>query len=512
MIKLNPREYQKAIFETAKNNNTLVVIPTGLGKTLIALLLAVERQKKFPGSKAVITAPTRPLVEQHYDSFKEQLPDLFAELTLFTGSIKASERRKLFERADIIFSTPQCIANDLKAGLYSLKDVSFLVIDEAHRCLKNYSYTSVVNYYKSQSENRLILGLTASPGYEEKKVKEICEHLDIREIEVRTRESDDVKKYLQELEFEKVDVEFPKEFLEIRVLLKMLFDRAVEQLKGRNLLFGPANKISLLQLQGKLAKRMAMKDFNAIAGMSLTAQAIKVSHAMELLETQTLSGLENYLEGLKQQAEEKKSKAVQYLIEKGEFKAAFFSLRKLREKGVEHPKIDKIVSIVEEQFKEEKKPKIIVFSQYRESAQRIAGFLNKSKGIKSEVFIGQSIKKDSHGQSGLNQKMQKAVVERFRRGEIDILCATSIGEEGLDIPEVSCVIFYEPIPSAIRKIQRAGRTARLSKGKLIILVTKDTRDEIHHYASSSREKKMHKILLNVRESLRKRPKTLRDFE
>ena len=55
------RDYQKNIAEVAGEKNTLVVIPTGMGKTLIAVLVAIKRLDKFPGSKILITAPTRPL-------------------------------------------------------------------------------------------------------------------------------------------------------------------------------------------------------------------------------------------------------------------------------------------------------------------------------------------------------------------------------------------------------------------------------------------------------------------
>jgi len=164
VIAMKPREYQQKIFETARAANTLVVLPTGLGKTLIALMLAVDRKEKYPLSKILFLAPTRPLAQQHYDTFNANLPDLYAELELFTGVVVAKDRKKIFQTAEIIFSTPQCIANDLRSGLYDLKEVSLLVIDEAHRCLKNYDYTKVVDYYKRQGEKIRILGLTASPA------------------------------------------------------------------------------------------------------------------------------------------------------------------------------------------------------------------------------------------------------------------------------------------------------------------------------------------------------------
>ncbi|MBU0760122.1 MAG: DEAD/DEAH box helicase [Nanoarchaeota archaeon] len=510
-ISLSPRDYQSHIFNTAKDNNTLVVLPTGLGKTLVALLLSVHRLKAFPTSKILFLAPTRPLVEQHFQTYKKNLSELFADLQLFTGEVPAKQRKKTFQTADIIFSTPQCIANDLRSCLYTLHEVSLLIIDEAHRCLKNYDYTKVVDYYKQQGNNKRILGLTASPGSSPENVKEICKHLAVDEIEVRTRDSQDVKPYLQELEFEKILVPFPSEFLEIKLLLKKIFDAQVAQLRNRNLLFGPANKITLLKLQGQLGARYQnARDFNAMRGMSLTATAIKISHALELLETQTLSGLHEYLKNLQKQASEKKSKAVQSLVKSQEFNAAFILLQNLLTKKVEHPKIEETVVLVENQFKENPNSKVIIFAQFRETGVKITERLNKIKDVNAMAFFGQAKKNNV----GLSQKEQKQIIQKLNSGEINTIVATSIGEEGLDIAEVSTVIFYEPIPSAIRKIQRQGRTARLAPGKLIILITKDTRDVPHHYASKAREKKMYQILDDVKKELEEnnKIKTLEDFK
>ncbi len=505
---LQPREYQKAILETAKKKNTLVVLPTGLGKTLIALLLTIERLKQYPTSKVLLLAPTKPLVEQHYESFKKQLPELFAELHLFTGEIPAKTRQALWNTAEIIFSTPQCIANDVQHSLYSLEDVSLIIFDEAHHCLKNYDYTKVVDRYKNQAKHIHILGLTASPGSDPEIVKKICQHLAIEAIELRSRDSKDVEPYIQEREFQKHEVPFPQEFIEIRVLLKRIWESKVNQLRSRNLLFGAANKITLLKLQATLARQASAKNFNALFGMSLTAQAIKIAHALELLETQTLSGLDVYLQNLVTQAREKKTKGVQTLVKMSEFQAALHSLELLRKQGMEHPKIEELAMLVTKEIQEHEHPKIIIFTQFRETASIIMQRLNQIEKVKAALFVGQAKKANT----GLSQKEQKEVIEKFKSGEINILCATSIGEEGLDIPEVNTVIFYEPIPSAIRTIQRAGRTARLSPGKLIILITLDTKDEIHHYTAAARERKMHKTIQNVQEEMDKpKPRTLKEF-
>ncbi len=513
-IEINPRDYQRAIYETAKNKNTLAVLPTGTGKTLIALMLTIHFQKKFPGSKTLFLAPTRPLVEQHLQTFKQQLPELFATLEIFTGTIPANKRSSLFQKADIIFSTPQCIANDIEQSLYSLNEVSLLIIDEAHRCLKNYAYTKVVEHYKQQAKIQRILGLTASPGSDLKKVKEICSHLDIEEVESRTRESEDVKPYLQKLEFQRVEVPFPKEFEEIRVLLKNIYNEKVNSLKEKNILFGPINKISLLNLQKKLFAQLnsSQRNFQAMHAVSLTAQAIKISHALELLETQTLSGLNTYLKEIQKQAQQKKSRAAQQISKDSKFNAALLSLQNLLANKTEHPKVQELVTIIESEFKENEKAKIIVFAQFRETTALLAKKLNEMPKIKAKVFLGQAKKTGLSGSSGLSQKEQKGIIEEFKEGKINTLIATSIGEEGLDIPEVSAVIFYEPIPSAIRKIQRAGRTARLSPGKLLILMTKDTRDIAFHYASRAKEKRMHQHIETIKKELNNKTKTLQDFK
>ena len=472
--------------------------------TLVALMLAINRQKAFPGSKCLFLAPTRPLAEQHLAYFKKHLPELFAHMELFTGKIAAEQRKKLWERADIIFSTPQCIGNDLKNNLYDLADVSLLIEDECHRCLKNYSYTYVANQYKEQAKNPRILGLTASPGTDKQTITKIANNLGIESIELRTRESEDVKEYLQKLEFNAIKLEFPDEFKEIASIIKKMYEKKVEELKNRKLIFRPANKITLLETQGRIMKAIfaGNRNFNYLSGASACAQAIKLSHLIELIQTQTLYTSLEYIKSIFQQSAQNKSKAAKQIAKNPEFNKAYIKINELLAKNIEHPKLLELKSIVEESIKDNPKVKIIVFSQYRDTGVRICKTLNEIEGINARVFVGQAKKTNDKGVvSGLNQKEQHEILNEFREGKINVIASTSIGEEGLDIMEVSEVIFYEPIPSAIRNIQRRGRTARLMKGKLTILITKDTLDEIFYYASIAKEKRMYKAIESIKEDL-----------
>ncbi|MBT4135370.1 DEAD/DEAH box helicase [archaeon] len=496
---ITPRKYQQDIYDNCKDKNCLVIIPTGVGKTLIALMLTIHRQKKHPGTKTLFLAPTRPLAEQHLAYFQKHLPELFAELTLFTGKIQANERKKLWEKADIVFSTPQCIGNDIKNNLYSLEDVSLLIEDECHRCLKNYAYTHIANEYHKQSKIPQILGLTASPGTDKETIRQIAETLKIETIELRTRESEDVKEYLQELEFQPIRLEFPKEIKEITTLIKKIYERKIQELQNRRLLLEPPTKTNIIKLQGRLMSTInsGNKSFQFLIGVSVCAQAIKISHLIELLETQTLYSSQQYVKSIFEQAKQNKSKAVQRIIKDPDFNLAYIKLNELIAKNLEHPKIFELISLIQDSIKENPKNKTIVFTQYRDTVTKIIQELNKIQGINAKSFVGQAKKQGT----GLSQKEQQQIMNEFREGEINIIVATSIAEEGLDIPEVNSVIFYEPIPSAIRRIQRAGRTARLMKGKLIILITTDTLDEIFYYTSISKEKRMHKAIESIKKDL-----------
>src|SRR3989344_5291589 len=492
---LKPRAYQEAIAETAKKRSSLVVLPTGLGKTAISLIVAADRLSKFPESQILLLAPTRPLASQHYSTFKKHFAGLEEEdFSLVTGEISQKKREGIWRAATIIFSTPQCVANDVRAGKLSLENFSFLIEDEAHRCIKNYDYTYVVKAYREQASRALVLGLTASPGSEQARINQICKNLGIEAVEVRTRESEDVKRYIKELKTNVIKVGFPSRFVEIKERLNKILAKRVEELRNRGLLYGKfATKRTFIELQAKLMRisKGGNKHFHILRGISLLTEIMKAQHLLELLETQTVYSVNKYLEGLEKEEKEAKSKAIKNLFGNVEFQLAITKIKKLVESGTEHPKLRVLLDVVKTEIKSGNK-RMMIFAQYRDTVDKIHSELDKA-GISSRIFIGQS------GERGLKQREQQQVLREFSEGEISCLVSTSIGEEGLDIPEVGAVIFYEPIPSAIRRIQRAGRTARLQPGKLIMLITQKTRDESYHWASYYKERKMHGILRDMKD-------------
>jgi Fanconi anemia group M protein len=141
--------------------------------------------------------------------------------------------------------------------------------------------------------------------------------------------------------------------------------------------------------------------------------------------------------------------------------------------------------------------KIIVFTQYRDTAREIVKNINEIEGVRAVRFVGQMTKE---GDAGLSQKEQLKILDGFIGGEFNVLVATQVAEEGLDIPSVDLVVFYEPVPSEIRAIQRRGRTGRKRAGKVVVLMTKDTRDEGIYWSSAFKERRMKKSLRQIKDS------------
>jgi len=504
-----PRLYQENIVYTALTKNTLVVLPTGLGKTAVALMLAYERLKSFKDSRILILAPSKPLVAQHLNTFKEHLD---INMEIFTGEVKPELREKLYKENIVIFSTPQTVANDITNKRINLKDFSLVVFDEAHKAVGNYDYVFIAKSFVKKSDYPRILALTASPGSDKAKVDEVVKNLFIEEIEIRSNFDEDVKPYVQEVDIDWIKVDLPQSFLEVSQFLKTSLSHRLKELKEWGLIGEfqkDVGKKQLLELQARLHGKIAQgtKDIRLWNGISLCAQCMKINHSIELLESQGLEGLHRYMNDIFDSADTTKIKAVKSLVKDINFKSAFILAKKLYEEKVVHPKLIELGKIVAHEVNDNFK--CIVFTQYRESARTISEYLDKIPGVKPKVFVGQ-LKKEG---LGMSQKEQISLIKDFREKKINILISTNIGEEGLDIPEVDLVIFYEPIPSGIRSIQRKGRTGRQSKGKIIILIAKDTKDEIYHWTSLNKEKKMYKLMKDFSDkiALKKQP-TLDDFK
>jgi len=499
------RLYQKNIADSAQHKNMMVILPTALGKTVISLLVGADILYNYRDRRILIMAPTRPLVSQHMKSFSSVLKISEENIASITGKILPYARRAVWNRTDIrlVFATPEVVKNDLEEGRLNLKDFGLIVFDEAHRAIKEYAYTFIAKEYINQSSCPYILAMTASPGAERKRIQEVCNNLFIEHIEYRSEDDPDVKPYVNAINVKWEWLNLPEEFRYIVSILRSMLEERLKWLIRNGLLMKSIKwifKKDLIELGEALRYKLelTMEEQRGLLYIAILNQssALTLMYCLELIESQGSHSLKAFLDRINEDGNNTHT----FLLKDPrmmEIKTLVDGIVK------EHPKILHLLQLIKDHHhlssmnnvsnSLNSNSKILVFTQYRDTAKHIVEVLEKN-GIKTSRFVGQAKR---IGDEGMKQNEQVAILESFRNGDFDVLVATSIAEEGLDIPEVDLVIFYEPISSEIRYIQRKGRAGRKSSGSVIILATKDTIDTRHLYSSKMRVEKMMNSLNNI---------------
>ncbi len=497
------RLYQQLIVASVlEKGSTLVVAPTALGKTIIAGLVAAELLRKNPDKKVLFLAPTKPLVLQHAESLRRILRLDPEEIVAFTGSMSPQKRAEAWQTAKVVVATPQTVENDVMRGNVDLSKVALLVVDEAHRAVGNYPYVYIANEYVRSADAPVILALTASPGGSPEKIQEVIRNLHIRHVEIRTPDDPDVRPYVNAIKTHWIRVDLPSEFKEAKHLLERAIAVRLRKLKEAGIVDSSDvraySKKDFLALQERLQAQVAEEPDNSelYEGIRTVSEILKIHHALELLETQGVAATNAYLERLFTRSSQSSApKSLKAVVLDPYVQEVRRIVRQMYLRGYEHPKLDKLREILGKFFSTRPSARAIVFTQYRDTAARIVDALSDVPNVRAVRFVGQASR---DGDRGLSQREQKAVLDAFRRGDYNVLVATSVAEEGLDIPSVDLVVFYEAVPSEIRSIQRRGRTGRFGSGSVYVLIAKGTRDEAYYWAARARERRMLETLKKLR--------------
>ena len=479
------RDYQFNIVKSIdRHGNTLVVLPTGLGKTLIGVCV-IAKALSF-GKKAMILAPTKPLSEQHYNALKKFMNIPQDQINLITGFLAKGSRAAIEKDSRIIVATPQTISNDLKNGLFSLEEFGAVIFDECHRAIGKYAYTYVAN--ECAVRDILIVGLTASPGGKKERINALVSTLNIKHIEARVTTDTDVAKYVMQKDVHIINVELSDRIKEIAGSLKPEMDSNLSTLNSMGLLrfknFEYIPKGRLIDLGNQIGKITAVNY--RMGAMVAYSKLINLVHAYDLIMSEGIMPFSTYMESL--YSRDKKSKSLETLLKTNNMIAAREYALEALKNGEEHPKVLAVLDIL----RNYRGRKVMIFAQYRSTVKMLVEYITNN-GIKAMPFVGKK--------EGVTQEHQKKVIEEFRAGIFDVLVASSIGEEGIDIPGVDVVMFYEPIPNEIRNIQRRGRTGRLESGEIYILVARGTKDQIYLRVSEQREMKMLNLIRVVNAKL-----------
>jgi len=471
---IEKRDYQVNLADQAIRENCIVVLPTGLGKTAIALHVIAEYLSKGTGG-VLFVAPTRVLVNQHYEFLKNNLT--LDDVSLITGEDTIQKRTKLWNNS-VICATPEITKNDFDRGIVSHDQFNLVIFDEVHRTVGDYAYSGIAQRFEDSDAR--IVGMTATLPSEKQKATEILTRLKIASVAERTEDSPDVKPYTQETNTQWVNVELPNELKEIQKLIKTALDQRYETLRDNGIKLASQQSLSAL-----LRIRQFVLNQNRRSAKPLFT-AIRIHYALNMLEVHGITPFLKFCE----RAQAKKGMGVKDLFEMdSNFTQAVILAKQAQSKGIEHSKIPKLKEILDSV-----PGKALIFTSYRDSVDLIFNKLNEM-GISAGILIGKA------GETGLKQKKQIETVQKFRDGIFQVLVATRVGEEGLDIAEVNQVIFYDNVPSSIRFIQRRGRTGRKDTGKLVVLIAKNTIDETYYWigkrkiiASKGMGQKMTKML------------------
>jgi len=507
---LEVREYQVKIAEECITKNSLVVLPTGLGKTIIAVLVASKILELFPpNSKIIVLAPTRPLINQHYETFLRFLRIPEEKFTILTGKILPEKRTDIFNEHQVLFYTPQTLRNDLVNKKYTLQNTALVIFDEAHHASGDYAYTLISDEFIDHNPDGIILGLTASPGASKKKINELCRnlHIPVKNIHIRTRKDEDVKTYLKPMDIYKIGVDLTSLMEDVYQIITLVLEERLHYLSQMNFLEAKGEQLhtkvirkDLLKLNAELVNILKSNGdkTGVYSALSINAQGLILYHMLELVEQQGLDVLLIYLEKLNKDAKKKNSsKATKILASDGRIHRIFLELKKNHEFSPEnliHPKYQVLIKILLEELHNNPSSRILVFVKLRNSVKNITKKLKEITFIKPVRFVGQATK--SEDDKGLSQTRQIEILDQFKDGQYNVLVSTNVGEEGLDIAECDLVIFYDVVASEIRLIQRKGRTARHREGKVVILYSKGTRDEIYLKIALNKLKRMNVNLRN----------------
>ncbi|XP_027911774.1 DEAD-box ATP-dependent RNA helicase FANCM-like isoform X3 [Vigna unguiculata] len=469
------RDYQFDITQSALFSNTLVALPTGLGKTLIAAVVMYNYFRWFPQGKIVFAAPSRPLVMQQIEAC-HNIVGIPQEWTVdMTGQLSPPKRAQFWKKKRVFFVTPQVLEKDIHSGTCLVKYLVCLVIDEAHRAMGNYAYCEAVRELMAVPAQLRILALTATPGSKQQTVQAVIDNLHISRLDYRSETDHDVMSYVHNRKIELIQVTMGPEAVEINNKFMEAIRPIVARLTNigviQNRDYRTLSPCQLLEIRENFRQRLRQdlsrvnyEDVEGYFGVLITLYYIHkllsshgIRPAYEMLERKLKQG---YFAKFMSKSE------------------VILKARQLMQQSLSHgassPKLSKMLEVLLEHFKtnDPQSSRVIIFSNYRESVRDIMNALKDIRElVRATEFIGQSSGKAMKGQS---QKVQQAVLTKFRSGTYNVIVATSIGEEGLDIMEVDLVISFDANISPLRMIQRMGRTGRKHDGRVVVFACEGT--------------------------------------
>ncbi|XP_076659071.1 FA complementation group M [Halictus rubicundus] len=495
------RDYQFNIVKASLYCNTLVCLPTGLGKTFIAAVIMYNFWRWYPCGKVVFLAPTKPLVAQQIFACHNVMGIPAAETIELTGAVNQKQREIAWCKQRVIFATPQVFHNDLEKNIVPADLVKCVVIDEAHKALGKHSYCECIRILNEKNKNYRVLALSATPGNKIDNVHEVLQNLCIAHVELRDDTSPDIIPYINQRKVDIILVPLNNELTEYKEQYISIMDRHVRVLIQSNVLRGHTANISKGRIFHLLKEFQKKTNRSGNYGQIIKTLNILMTmyHAYELMVRDGLRAFLKFYQNHSDKFWMNEEIHLQELLESVERYLGEFPDAKTLSPDSEipqnlifgHTKFEKLKELLVHHFKSnqngEDNTRAIVFVEYRDIVSEVYVLLLQCRPfIRPQMFVGQA---------GQKQKQQIKALDDFRNNRVNVLISTSIGEEGLDVGEVDLIVCFDiSQQSPTRLVQRMGRTGRKRDGHIIILVTDGREHETLKSTMARRDSLNNKVL------------------
>jgi len=503
---VDARAYQLEATNATLASSTLLVLPTAMGKTAVQWMVIAETLRTKEGM-ALLLAPTNALVDQQHRGLERVMNLQNGEtIARMTGAIPPKKRMGSWEEHRIVVATPQVVRNDAINDILDLSKISVLVVDEAHRATGNAAVAQIGDMLKKANPEATILGATASPGWNESSVEEVCKRLHLEGIHVRGSDEPMLKPYASSLDIEEIRVPVPKELRDLSAPLEVWLEAIIsrERRLGHYIRSGITSMGGLNEAMKRVQAAIAREERIAYRSAGDLGVAIRLYNLSNLLVCQGVAASREAIRRMhiRLKSKQKGDRKLKEFLEDPRIRNLESTLEDMDEI---HSKVSFTRRVIRQEISRNPEGRMIIFANYRDTVAAIVSFIEDIPGVNPTPFVGQA----NQNKDGMSHSEQIERLNAFRSGEYNVLVATSVGEEGLDIPRADLVLFYEPVGSEIRTIQRRGRTGRHDRGSVYVLIAQDTRDEGATAAAAKREQRM---LIAIRRVKNKRNSFNPDLE
>ncbi|CAH8462690.1 unnamed protein product [Heterobilharzia americana] len=555
----NLRKYQLNIVEQCLYKNTLVCLPTGLGKTFIAAVVMYNFFRWYPTGKSIFMAPTRPLVTQQFTSCSEFIGPFQENIIELTGSVTQTKRRAIWSSYRVLFLTPQVLMNDLQNDVCPANSIRLLIFDEAHKATGNHAYCQVLRILTNPPYNHRqfrIIALSATPASDIDGVQTLIANLLISHLELRTDTSADVRPYTQHRQLETVLVPLGPELTRyhnqlvdcIRVPLDRLYQCGALSKCSGDLRPEKLAKYTIVKAREEWCSKM-LPNITPMESSSIQCDfglLICLLHGLELLVQHGLRPLYRYLEGVYSgnrasslvRSQLNKLPHMNYLWTElaqrfgmsvectdGIWKRELIGPELLHSQApflAGHPKLDKLKEILCSHFnsygkgkiREGNSTRVIVFTQFRDSVEEIMHMLKHLRPlIKPASFIGQGTRVNGSPSVSNQSESPRIATSRLPNGQGGISQRDQIRvmdafRSGVYNTLVSTCVGEEGIDvgqvdlivcfdASRSPIRLMQRLGRTGRKRLgrIVVLLTEGREEKNHAISMAKTSCVHKALL-----------------